>query len=151
MTVHVVRLSTVTLRSYSWCHGQKQEEEELKLCTIIQNTKLGKEGKKRKGKRICGSYLSLALHVSLVSYSEFWTSCLRPKCQVPKTKVPKTKVPKTKVPKVRTVTPGSFINLPFLLYITVWAFRMSTIRTCRTPCRAINFSVAIMASPVAHE
>jgi hypothetical protein len=50
------------------------------ICANIQNTKLRKEGKKRKGKRICGSYLSLALHASLASYSEFWASCLRPKC-----------------------------------------------------------------------
>jgi hypothetical protein len=53
------------------------------LIQNIQNTKLGKEGKKRKGKKICRSYLSLALHASLVSYSKFWASCLRPKCQVP--------------------------------------------------------------------
>jgi hypothetical protein len=45
----------------------------------IQNTKLEKKGKKRKRKKICRSYLSLALHTSLVLYSKFWTSCLRPK------------------------------------------------------------------------
>jgi hypothetical protein len=44
------------------------------------NTRILSEGKKRKGKKICGSYLSLALHASLASYSEFRTSCLRPKC-----------------------------------------------------------------------
>jgi hypothetical protein len=72
----VVLVSGIASFHLSNCHGQKQEEEELKLCAIIQNTKLGKEGKKRKGKTICRSYLSLALHASLMSYSEFWTSCL---------------------------------------------------------------------------
>jgi hypothetical protein len=72
-----------------FCYSQKQEEEELKLCTIVQNTKLGKEGKNKKRKKICRSYLSLALYTSLVLYSKFWTSCLRPKYQVPKTKVSK--------------------------------------------------------------
>jgi hypothetical protein len=69
----------------------------------IQNTKLGKEEKRKK---ICGSYLSLALHASLASYSEFWTSCLRPKCQVP---------------KVRTVTNYLLLsNSKYLLYIYIY-------------------------------
>jgi hypothetical protein len=69
-------------RILSLCDGRKIGNNSI--CANIQNTKLGKEGKKRKGKKICRSYLSLALHASLVSYSEFWASCLRPKCQVPK-------------------------------------------------------------------
>jgi hypothetical protein len=44
----------------------------------IQNTKLGKKEKKRKGKKICRSYLSLALYASLASYSKFQKSCFRP-------------------------------------------------------------------------
>jgi hypothetical protein len=77
----------------------ENERRKNSVVPTIQNTKLGKEEKKRKGKKICGSYLSLALHASLASYSKFRSSCLRPKCQVPKTKVPE-----TKVPEIRTVT-----------------------------------------------
>jgi pimeloyl-ACP methyl ester carboxylesterase len=89
MTAQMVALNASHLVRSLILGGTGTRHKEPSSCSPIQNTKLKRKEKKER-KKVWRSYLSLALHASLASYSEFRSICLRPSTKVPKVaKVPK--------------------------------------------------------------